>query len=185
MVNPSILARRLADAPVANDLAEVGITSMTQVLDFFLLGDRAVSEFARTGELNTDDHPRLEFFAPRSLGRRQSWADNFAALRPAREPIDAYLADADSANAVASCALVRRNHLQAGRPIGRARGPRRRGPGGLHGGRSSEPGRRSCAESGSTGSVAHWPLNDESARQPEICSTRWQGAEMVPRTGPG
>ena len=97
VINPSILASRLADAPVASDLAEVGITSMTQLLDFFLLGDRAVGEFARTGELNTDDHPRLEFFAPRSLGRRQSWAENFAALRLAREPIDAYLAEADSA----------------------------------------------------------------------------------------
>ncbi len=92
VINPSILASRLADAPVAGDLAEVSITSMTQLLDFFLLGDRAVGEFARTGELNTDDHPRLEFFAPRSLGRRQSWAENFAALRLAREPIDAYLA---------------------------------------------------------------------------------------------
>jgi spermidine synthase len=97
VINTSNLASRLADAQVAGDLAEVSIISMTQLLDFFLLGDRAVSEFARTGELNTDDHPRLEFFAPRSLGRRQSWTDNFAALRLAREPIEAYLAGADSA----------------------------------------------------------------------------------------
>jgi spermidine synthase len=97
VINASNLARRLADTQVAGDLAEVSIISMTQLLDFFLLGDHAVSEFARTGKLNTDDHPRLEFFAPRSLGRRQSWADNFASLRLAREPIEAYLAEADSA----------------------------------------------------------------------------------------
>jgi hypothetical protein len=52
-----------------------------------------VAAFSRTGKLNTDDHPRLEFLAPRSLRRKQSWVQNFAALRLAREPIDNYLAD--------------------------------------------------------------------------------------------
>jgi spermidine synthase len=93
-IDPEFLARRLADPPVASDLAEVGIHSTIQLLDFFLLGDRAVAEFARTGRLNTDDHPRLEFLAPRSLRRKQSWVENFAALRRAREPIDAYLVNA-------------------------------------------------------------------------------------------
>jgi spermidine synthase len=90
-IDPDSLARRLEDPPVAGDLGEVGISSTTQMLDFFMLGDRAVAEFSRTGKLNTDDHPRLEFLAPRSLRRKQSWVDNFAALRLAREPIDAYL----------------------------------------------------------------------------------------------
>jgi hypothetical protein len=66
------------------------------LLDFFLLGDRAVAEFSGPGRLNTDDHPRLEFLAPRSLRRKGSWLENFAALRLAREPIDAYLVNADS-----------------------------------------------------------------------------------------
>ena len=57
----------------------------------------AVAEFSRTGRLNTDDHPRLEFLAPRSLRRKQSLMENFAALRLAREPIDAYLVGADPA----------------------------------------------------------------------------------------
>ena len=94
-IDPASLARRLAAAPVAGDLADVGIISTTQLLDFFMLGDRAVADFSRTGRLNTDDHPRLEFLAPRSLRRKQSWMENFAALRLAREPIDAYLAGAD------------------------------------------------------------------------------------------
>jgi spermidine synthase len=88
------LARRLAEPPVARDLAEVGIKSMPQLLDFFLLGDRAVADFARSGRLNTDDHPRLEFLAPRCLRRKQSWVEDFAALRRAREPIDPYLVNA-------------------------------------------------------------------------------------------
>ena len=52
---------------MASDLADVGIVSTTQLLDFFMLGDNAVADFSRTGRLNTDDHPRLEFLAPRSL----------------------------------------------------------------------------------------------------------------------
>jgi hypothetical protein len=96
-IDPEALARRLAAAPVAADLAEVGITSATQLLDFFSLGDRAVADFSRTGRLNTDDHPRLEFLAPRSLRRKRSWAENSAALRLAREPIDPYLVNAGPA----------------------------------------------------------------------------------------
>lgn len=92
VIDPASLARGLAAPSVAADLGEVGISSATQILDYFLLGDRAVAEFSKTGRLNTDDHPRLEFLAPMSLRRRQSWVDNFAALRLAREPIDTYLA---------------------------------------------------------------------------------------------
>jgi spermidine synthase len=96
-IDPHALARRLAEPPVARDLAESSITSVTEMLDFFLLGDRAVADFARTGQLNTDDHPRLEFLAPRSLRRKQSWIENLAALRQAREPIEPYLVGADAA----------------------------------------------------------------------------------------
>ena len=95
-IDPTALARRLAVAAIAVDLADVGIVSTTQLLDFFMLGDRAVAQFSQTGRLNTDDHPRLEFLAPRSLRRKQSLMENFAALRLAREPIDAYLVHADS-----------------------------------------------------------------------------------------
>ena len=96
-IDPAALARRLADSPVMSDLADVGINSALQMLDFFMLGDDAVAEFSRSGRLSTDDHPRLEFLAPKSLRRKQSLKDNFAALCRAREPIDAYLVGARSA----------------------------------------------------------------------------------------
>ena len=96
-IDPGALARRLAVTAITDDLAEVGIISTTQLLDYFMLGDRAVAEFARTGRLNTDDHPRLEFLAPRSLRRKQSWIDNFDAIRQAREPIAPYLVNAGEA----------------------------------------------------------------------------------------
>ena len=88
-IDPGLLAMRLAEATVAGDLAEVGITSIDQVLDFFIMGDRAVAEFSRTGRLNTDDHPRLEFLAPRRNGRKKSrsWSTS-PQYSTAREPID-------------------------------------------------------------------------------------------------
>jgi spermidine synthase len=94
-IDPAALAHRLADPPIASDLADVGIVSTIQLLDFFMLGDHAVAEFSRTARLNTDDHPRLEFLAPRTLRRKQSLMENFAALRLAREQIDSYLVSVD------------------------------------------------------------------------------------------
>lgn len=91
------VCRTLAEPKVAADLAEVGVISPAQFLDFFLLGERAAAAFARPGRLNTDDHPRLEFLAPRSLRRMRSWSEDFDALRRAREPIDGYLVGADPA----------------------------------------------------------------------------------------
>ncbi len=96
-IDPTELDRRLSAAAIAADLAEVGIVSTTQLLDFFLLGDRAVKAFSRSGRLNTDDHPLLEFLAPRTMRRKQPWVENFAALRLAREPLDPYLVNADAA----------------------------------------------------------------------------------------
>jgi spermidine synthase len=100
-LDPEFLARRISDDLIAADLAEVGITSTMQLLDFFLLGDRAVADFSRSGWLNTDDHPRLEFLAPLSMQRKQSFMDNFAALRHAREPLDPYLTGASPADRAA------------------------------------------------------------------------------------
>jgi spermidine synthase len=94
-IDPEALAARLGASPVAADLAEVGITSTIQVLDFFLMGDRGVETFGRPGRLSTDDHPRLEFLAPRSLRRKQSWLENLAAILRDREPLDPYLLNAD------------------------------------------------------------------------------------------
>jgi spermidine synthase len=96
-IHTAELAHRMAAPRVSNDLADVGIISTIQLLDFFMLGDRAVDEFSRTGTLNTDNHPRLEFLAPRTLRRKRSFMENFKALRLAREPVDHYLVDADPA----------------------------------------------------------------------------------------
>jgi spermidine synthase len=96
-LDPELLTRRLAESAVAADLGEVGIVSTLQFLDFFMLGDGAVAHLSETGRLNTDNHPRLEFLAPHTLRRRQSWVENLAALLLAREPVNRYLTGADAA----------------------------------------------------------------------------------------
>ena len=78
------LTSRLADPPVAADLAEVEIRGPFALLDFFLMGDGEVAAFSATGRLNTDDRPSLEFLAPRTIHRQIAWLANFQALRAAR-----------------------------------------------------------------------------------------------------
>ncbi len=58
-IDPSFLARRLAARARGHRPGRCRASvSTTQLLDFFMLGDRAVADFSRTGRLNTDDHPR-------------------------------------------------------------------------------------------------------------------------------
>ncbi len=44
-IDPATLASRILDPAVAADLADVGLSSVFELLDFFLLGDRAVAAF--------------------------------------------------------------------------------------------------------------------------------------------
>ncbi len=85
------LETELARPVLAEDLAEVGIRSVLEFVDAFLMGDRAVSRFTAKGRLNTDDHPYLEFLAPKTLDRFGSWRDNLEALVASRERINPYL----------------------------------------------------------------------------------------------
>lgn len=87
-------ADRLAEPAISADLAEVGIGTPAQLLDYFVLGERTLGPMVRGAYLNTDDHPTLEFSAPRTLYRSLAWAANLRCLRAAREPIDPYLVGA-------------------------------------------------------------------------------------------
>ena len=83
----AMLSMRLREPAVAADLAEVDIRGPFQLLDFFLAGDDAIAAFARSSWVNTDDHPRLEFLAPRTIHRQAAWLANLRALTAIREPV--------------------------------------------------------------------------------------------------
>ena len=80
------LAARLADPRIEADLAEVGMGTPDDLLAHFLAGDEALRAFGRGGVVNTDDNLWLEFSAPRSQGRIDLVASNFASLTAMRHP---------------------------------------------------------------------------------------------------
>jgi spermidine synthase len=80
------LAARLADPRIEADLAEVGMGTPDDLLAHFLAGDEALRAFGRGGVVNTDDNLWLEFSAPRSQGRMDLVASNFASLTALRRP---------------------------------------------------------------------------------------------------
>ena len=78
------LAARLADPTLQADLAAVGMGTPEDFLAHFLAGEEPLRAFARGGVVNTDDNLWLEFSAPRSQGRRNLVAENFASLAAMR-----------------------------------------------------------------------------------------------------
>lgn len=82
--------RELARPAILADWNDVELGSAITLADFFLMGDRGAAAFGGSGPINTDDHPLLEFSAPKTTSRIGSWSANFAALLEHREPIEAY-----------------------------------------------------------------------------------------------
>lgn len=98
------ITRRLERAAVRDDLARVDVRLLEGVLARQLLSARDVRNFAATGPLNTDDHNRLEYQAPRAFWAHASAVIPDARLhensglllaeRLAQRPLDAKSADA-------------------------------------------------------------------------------------------
>ena len=80
------LATRMANPAVAADLAELGdlaIGSAAELAGYFLMDEDAVARYVAGAALNTDDHPVIEFSAPRSAYLSEE--TNLANLRLLRE----------------------------------------------------------------------------------------------------
>lgn len=55
-----------------NDLRDLGLSDLYAVLGFYRMGKKELLALAEGAEFNTDDNARLEFSAPRSLGKSTS-----------------------------------------------------------------------------------------------------------------
>jgi spermidine synthase len=55
-----------------SDLRDLGLSDIYAVLGFYRMGKKELLAFAEGAEFNTDDNARLEFSAPRSLGKSTS-----------------------------------------------------------------------------------------------------------------
>lgn len=90
------LAERMADAPLAEPLARVGLGDPFAVFGRHMAGAEALAAFAGPGPLNTDDHPRVLFEAPRTVyAPLGSHADRLLGLVARFEPDPAAVARLD------------------------------------------------------------------------------------------
>lgn len=62
-----VLTARLQQPAVREDLRRVGLDDPKLILSLQMLSDHSVVYFRGTGPLNTEDHPRLEYEAPRAF----------------------------------------------------------------------------------------------------------------------
>ena len=76
---------RVQQALAADDLDGMSL------LDSFMMGEKALQAYAGNGPIHTDNHPRLEFFHPRSL--LNTTHKNIAGLAKYRERSTPYLAN--------------------------------------------------------------------------------------------
>ncbi|NMC44776.1 MAG: tetratricopeptide repeat protein, partial [candidate division Zixibacteria bacterium] len=85
----SRLRERFAHRGLADDLRGEGIESPVELLDCFVVGERALRDFAGGGTARTtDNHPRLEFG-----GITMAYDTLLALLADIREPVWPYLVD--------------------------------------------------------------------------------------------
>lgn len=83
-----------SEPAVADDLRLIGIESPLDVLSCFLMAEEDVLDFAgRSGPLNTDRTPLIEFSVPRlrGIGREGSWMLNFRDVVSRRKRVTPYL----------------------------------------------------------------------------------------------
>ncbi|HEX9442919.1 MAG TPA: fused MFS/spermidine synthase, partial [Candidatus Binatia bacterium] len=67
------LAKIFSGSPVMReDFNDLGLSDLYSVLGFYRMGRKEILALAEGAEYNTDDNARLEFSAPRSLGRSTS-----------------------------------------------------------------------------------------------------------------
>jgi spermidine synthase len=92
------LRRRMEPAAVREDLGAVGVRSAYGLASLFTLGSPALARWAQPAPRHTDDRPRLELSAPRSIHADTSRANRQALAEAARgaalpEPFASLLAD--------------------------------------------------------------------------------------------
>src|SRR5262245_62571899 len=86
-VDVAELTRRTTAPAVAASLREIGIRGPIELLSYYRFDEGEARRFAEGAPRNTDDRPRTEFFAPRSLFSSTVGTnlERIDALRPSRE----------------------------------------------------------------------------------------------------
>jgi len=87
-----ILQHRLTQHPrLKKDLEKVGIDTLDEVFKCFAMGEKTLAEFTAGVPLNTDDHPRIEFSAPKYIYHSELAGRNQELLKEKLESIFSYM----------------------------------------------------------------------------------------------
>jgi spermidine synthase len=84
------LRKKLSDPGVSRDLSQIGLANMYSLLNTFVLGEAGVKAYtAPVRSIVTDNHPLIEFSAPKALvyAASKGWTKNVEQLTDCIEPV--------------------------------------------------------------------------------------------------
>jgi spermidine synthase len=84
------LRKKLSDPGISRDLTAIGLGNVYSLLNSFVLGEAGVKKYTdKARSIVTDDHPSIEFSAPKSLVSlaSDSWVKNVEQLTDCIEPV--------------------------------------------------------------------------------------------------
>ena len=88
------LSRRMAEPPVATDLAEGVVPSPFHLLDYFVMGGEATRRFAEPAPSHRDDLPIIEYESMMVMQRDATWRILLDDIIRNREPVIPYVRNA-------------------------------------------------------------------------------------------
>ena len=93
------LKRNMSAEGVQGDLAKITLASPERLLSCFLMDERRIREFVKDIPVISDDHPRIEFSAPRNLVKPANflWLQNMEELIGRRASVLPFVSNADDA----------------------------------------------------------------------------------------
>ena len=87
-IDYTLMKKKLANPEIKASLDEIHMGDVFSILDAFVLDEKAIAAFTAGVPVNTDDHPILEFEAPRVQGSDEAvWAKNLESTLAYRTPV--------------------------------------------------------------------------------------------------
>ncbi|NOY78505.1 MAG: tetratricopeptide repeat protein [Calditrichaeota bacterium] len=93
-IDYTLMKKKLADPEIKASLDDIHMGDIFSILDAFVLDEKAAAAFTKNVPVHTDDHPILEFDAPRVEGSDEAvWAKNLEAALAYRTPVAPFVKD--------------------------------------------------------------------------------------------
>jgi len=87
-IDYTLMKKKLANPEIKASLKQIHMGDIFSILDAFVLDEKAAKAFTKDVPVHTDDHPILEFDAPRVEGSDEAvWAKNLEAALAYRTPV--------------------------------------------------------------------------------------------------